>query len=27
VIRDKDGGESSVICGDVRVLFPSLPGN
>jgi BirA family biotin operon repressor/biotin-[acetyl-CoA-carboxylase] ligase len=27
VIRDRDGGESSVICGDVRVLFPSLPGN
>jgi hypothetical protein len=27
VIRDKHGEESSVICGDIRVLFPSLPEN
>jgi BirA family biotin operon repressor/biotin-[acetyl-CoA-carboxylase] ligase len=27
VIKDENGKESSIICGDVKVLFPPLPGN
>jgi len=27
VIRDEDGRERSIVCGDVTVLFPTLPGN
>ena len=27
IIKDEDGRETSVVCGDLTVLFPSLPGN